>query len=651
MPAAVRELPPSQPSPASSLIQTLASSRRSRRGNRRSVTRDVVTTTPKAGWTLSDWQSAYLGQDLNPQCLLEWVQSYSATDPAWIQRIDPEQLRQELVRLNQRLETVGGNRASLPLFGIPFAVKDNIDAIGFDTTAACPAFAYRPSQDSTVVARLKAQGAIVVGKTNLDQFATGLVGTRTPYGVVVNAFDARYIAGGSSSGSASVVARGLVPFALGTDTAGSGRVPAAFNNIVGWKPTRGAWSTSGVVPACRTLDCVSVFTLTVADAHRLATLIEGFDPSDPYSRRRPVSDPHPQQGNTLRLAIPDKIEFFGDDSAKAAFEATLAALDDADVIVEPIRFEPFKELARLLYEGPWVAERLTVVEPLLLTSPNSVDPVVRGIVQQGRDYSAVQTFRVEYRRAALARSIALGLAPFDALLVPTTPTLFTINDVLNDPVRTNARLGTFTNFTNLADLCALAVPGVFRQDGLPAGVTLLAPAWHEAELVRVGTLIEGKLALPRGATKLARGATSADASTTTVTKTEMPGFEIAVVGAHLSGLTLNPQLQSLGATLVKETSTSASYRLYVLPNTTPIKPGMVRDARGSKINLEVWQLPAESFARFVSAIPAPLGLGNIELDDGHWVKGFICEPYALRDAAEITHFGGFREYLAALDNA
>jgi allophanate hydrolase len=423
-------------------------------------------------------------------------------------------------------------------------------------------------------------------------------------------------------------------------------VPAALNNIVGWKPTRGAWSTSGLVPACRTLDCVSVFALTVADAQRLSTLVEGFDPSDPYSRVRPTSITHAPQPRKLRLAIPDNVEFFGDNAAKAAFEATLATLEGADVVVEPIRFEPFKELARLLYEGPWVAERLTVVEPLLLAAPNSIDPVVRGIVQQGRDYSAVQTFRVEYRRAALARAIAIALAPFDALVVPTTPTVFTINEVLNDPVRTNARLGTYTNFTNLADLCALAVPGVFRHDGLPAGVTLLAPAWHEADLVTVGTLMEGLLTLPRGATKVARDATLPETPAKTVSKTEVPDFEIAVVGAHLSGMALNPQLQGLGATLVKKTSTSASYRLYVLPNTTPVKPGMVRDASGSKINLEVWKLRAESFAQFVSAIPAPLGIGNIELDDGHWVKGFICEPYALHQAVEITQFGGFREYLA-----
>lgn len=550
-------------------------------------------------------------------------------------------LRSRLDELDRRLQAVASDRTKLPLYGIPFAVKDNIDVAGFETTAACPAYAYLPQHDAEVVRRLRAQGAIVIGKTNMDQFATGLVGTRSPYGVVTSPFDERYISGGSSSGSASVVARGLVPFALGTDTAGSGRVPAAFNNIVGWKPTRGAWSTSGVVPACRTLDCVSVFTLTVADAQTVAHVIEAFDATDPYSRPRPQQrsdDPAAAHRRPPRLGLPDELDFCGDDKAKVAFDAALMELQQLGAEIEPVSFDAFRELARLLYEGPWVAERLTVVQPLLAT-PDAVEPVVRGIVRQGKDFSAVQAFQYEYRRAALSRAIATALDGLDALIVPTTPTTFTIEQVAADPVGTNSRLGKYTNFTNLADLCGLAVPGPFREDGLPAGITLLAPAWHESKLAVLGRRLEAALALPRGATQRPFTPNPQD------TPPAQHGHQLAVVGAHLSGLALNRELRTLGASLVEATRTSANYRLYVLPNTTPEKPGMVRESGGASISVEVWRLSSEAFARFVSAIPSPLGIGNIELEDGRWVKGFLCEAFAVKGATEITRFGGFRQYL------
>lgn len=606
-----------------------------------SVTRGLVNTRPRRGWTLGEWQTAYQTHGLDPQSLVEWIAELPRRDPAWIALANAEQLHQQLRELGARLNAVGGDRSKLPLFGIPFAVKDNIDAAGFETTAACPAFTYSPAQDAEVVARLRAKGAVVIGKSNMDQFATGLVGTRSPYGVVPNSFDERYISGGSSSGSASVVARGFVPFALGTDTAGSGRVPAAFNNIVGWKPTRGGWSTSGVVPACRTLDCVSMFTLNVADAQYLATLLEAFDATDPYSRPRPETT----AGNTstpLRVAIPDALDFAGDTQAESAFNKTLTALKGCGIAIETLPFDPFRELAKLLYEGAWVAERLTVVEPLLVAAPDQVEQVVRGIVRQGRDFTAVQTFRFEYRRASLARAIQASLEAVDALLVPTTPTAFTIADVMADPVRTNSRLGTYTNFTNLADLCGLAVPGIFREDGLPAGVTFLAPAWREAVVAKLGATLEAVLTLPRGATAVPYAASS---PLSAPAPEVAPTFDIAVVGAHLSGLALNPQLLGLGATLVGATRTSANYRLYLLPNTAPLKPGMVRGTGGGAIDVEVWRLTAEAFARFVTAIPSPLGIGNIELEDGTFVKGFLCETFALEGATEITRFGGFRAYL------
>lgn len=601
---------------------------------------------PQRGWTLAEWQAAYRGR-LDPECLVEFVAQFPSRDPAWICVATTEQLRQQLAELAQHVHVAGGDRSRLPLFGIPFAVKDNVDVAGFDTTAACPAFAYRASQDATVVARLRASGAIVVGKTNMDQFATGLVGTRSPYGVVKSSFDERYISGGSSSGSASVVSRGLVPFALGTDTAGSGRVPAAFNNVVGWKPTRGGWSTSGVVPACRTLDCVSVFALSVSDAGALAQLLEGFDPTDPYSRPRPD---HASKASThgvdrpVRLAIPDQLDFAGDAHAEAAFHSALAALGEAGVQLETLRFAPFQELARLLYEGPWVAERLTVMEPLLVTAPEQIEPVVRGIVRQGSNFTATDTFRFEYQRAAFSRAIALALEPFDALVVPTTPTTFTIADVMADPVKTNSRLGTYTNFTNLADLCGLAVPGPFRGDGLPAGVTFLAPAWQEPTLSAIGGRLELALSLPRGAT--GRPFTETPPAKPAVGAST---FDIAVVGAHLSGLALNAQLRDLNASLVTATRTSANYRLYLLPNSAPLKPGMVRELGGAPIHVEVWRLSAVAYAHFVAAIPSPLGIGNIELEDGSFVKGFLCEPFALKGATEITRFGGFRQYLEQSD--
>lgn len=599
-----------------------------------------VAAIPRAGWSLGDWQSAYAASVLTPECLFELKRALPAEDPAWISVATDEQLTAQLAALAQRVADAGGKRYALPLYGIPFAVKDNIDAAGFDTTAACRAFAYRPEHDAEVVAKLKKAGAIVLGKTNLDQFATGLVGTRSPYGVVPNTFDARYISGGSSSGSGSVVARGLVPFALGTDTAGSGRVPAALNNIVGLKPTRGALSTSGVVPACRTLDCVSVFTLNVEDARFVLDVVAGFDLRDPYSRTAPERTPHAAQNP--HLAIPSEPDFNGDGMAQRAFETTVERLTTLGWRLTRIDFSPFRDLARMLYEGPWVAERFAVMEHTLATAPaEELDPTVKSIVENGYKASAVQAFRAEYQRAALARRIAEVLAPFDALVVPTIPTVFTIAEVAADPIRTNSLLGTYTNFTNLADLCGLAVPGVFREDGLPAGVTLLAPAWHDRALLTLGNAMERLLALPRGATNTPY--------TPTATKPEPnPRFTVAVVGAHLSGMALNYQLQQLCGTLLRETTTAADYKLYVLPNTTPVKPGMVRQSGGAPQTVELWDLSAEGFGQFVAMVPPPLCIGNVELADGSFVKGFLCEPHAVQGATEITEYGGFRQYMNSL---
>lgn len=591
---------------------------------------------PEPGWTLADWRRAY-ADGLDPEEALAGLVASQAGRPEWITPPDAARLRAQLDHLALLLERQGGDRSRLPLYGIPFAVKDNIDAAGFPTTAACPAYSYDPPADAFVVARLREAGAVVVGKSNLDQFATGLSGARSPYGFVPNAFRGDYIAGGSSSGSGALVARGAVPFALGTDTAGSGRVPAAFGNIVGLKPTRGRLSTTGVVPACRTLDCVTVFALTVADADFVARIAEGFDAADPYSRRAPGA--RPGFGPNPRLLVPEQPEFFGDARAEAAFAGALRRAEEIGCSLERVDFAPFSELAALLYEGPWVAERYTVIEELLRREPDAVHPVVRGIIEGGARPSAADAFRAEYRRAALARRIAETLARGDALLVPTTPSIYARAEMEADPVRLNARLGTYTNFTNLADLSALALPGGFRADGLPAGVTVIAPAWRDDALAEFGARWEAALALPRGAT----GRPYAEA----VAPSPRGLVRLAVVGAHLTGMPLNRQLASRGARRVAETRTAPTYRLYALANTTPPKPGLVRAEGGASIVVEVWELSEEAFGSFTAEVPAPLGIGNVVLEDGSTVKGFICEPAGLAGAEDITAHGGWKAYLGS----
>ena len=596
--------------------------------------------TSRVGWTLADWRAAYRSGQLKLTDIYETSPAADA-DTSWIARIDTARLHRQLEQLEHRLAAVSGDLSQLPLYGVPFAAKDNIDAAGWPTTAACPAFSYTAHEDATTVRRLREAGAILVGKTNLDQFATGLVGTRSPYGAVCNAFRREYISGGSSSGSASVVARGLVPFSLGTDTAGSGRVPAAFNNIVGLKPTRGWLSTSGVVPACRTLDCVSVFALTVEDADEIAALAGGYDASDPYSRAFPETS---SSAMPLRLAVPDSLEFFGDPQAQQAFSQALGAWQALGAEIAPIDFLPFAQLAALLYEGPWVAERYAVAESLFDRDPAALHPVIRSILPMANQFNAVDTFRYEYRRAALALRINEALKGFTALLVPTTPTIYTTAAVLDDPVRLNSRLGTYTNFTNLADLSALALPAQFRDDGLPAGITLLAPAWHDRSLAELGKRWQQHMSLPLGATGRALAAVAKE------TKPSAPAatVRVAVVGAHLTGMPLNHQLTSRGAVFVERCRTASSYQLYALANMTPPKPGLVKALRGAPIEVELWDVPLDRFGSFVAEIPAPLGIGSLELEDGRVVKGFICEPIGLEGARDITSFGGWRAYLASL---
>lgn len=591
------------------------------------------------GKTLAAWRQLIAkNSDAVLTLLKEHIHTLSIEDNAWLMIASETQLQAQWDALIPRYRD---NPDALPLFGIPFAVKDNVDVAGWPTTAACPAFEYIAKRDATAVARLKAAGAMVIGKTNLDQFATGLVGTRSPYGAVANTFNADYVSGGSSSGSASVVARGLVPFAFGTDTAGSGRVPAGFNNIVGLKPTKGWLSAKGVVPACRLNDTLSVFALTVDDAFYIASLAGGVDPEDAYSRSNPATAPAALPQNPV-LAIPEVLNFFGDTQAQAAWEKALDALCDGGATLRPIDFSAFSQLAEQLYQGPWVAERTAAVGDML-QHPEQMDPTVYTIVSAGLNYSAVDAFKAEYLRAELAQKIHQALADVDALVVPTSPTIHTLEEMKQEPIRFNSQFGTYTNFTNLADLSALALPAPLRDDGLPAGITLIAPAWHDRALADFGLRWQQQLALPLGATGLpfTAHATLAPSS---------HHVRVAVVGAHLRGMPLNFQLTTRDAAFVEATHTAPHYRLYALANTQPQKPGIARDTAGEAIEVELWDIPLARFGEFVAEIPAPLGIGSLELSDGRWVKGFICEPAALNDATDITEFKGWRHWIARKEN-
>ena len=591
------------------------------------------------GWTLGEWLAAYRSGAMTPDILLTLAAEYPAADTAWIARAQPEQLTAQLAQLAERLAALGGDIAKLPLYGVPFAIKDNIDAAGWDTTAACPEFAYAATSDATVLAKLRAAGAILMGKTNLDQFATGLVGTRSPFGAVRNSLNPAYVSGGSSSGSASVVARGLVAFSLGTDTAGSGRVPAGFNNIVGLKPTKGRLSNTGLVPACRTVDCISVFALTVEDAESVANVAAGYDPRDAYSRTNPNTAPV-AVATSIKLAIPASLEFFGDTQNQAVFEQAVEGFKALGAVITPVDFTPFKALADQLYFGPWVAERTVALEGMLERQPEAINPVVRGIVESGRTYSACDAYKAEYLRAELSRRINDTLAGFDALLVPTSPTIRTLEDMAVEPVRYNSQFGYYTNFTNLADLSALALPAGLRVDGLPSGITLLAPAWHDAALAHLGKRWQASLDLPLGATQRYLPAPAP-------VKQALGTVRVAVVGAHLTGMPLNFQLTTRNAVLVEQTQTANHYRLYALPGTVPPKPGLAKADSGRSIIVELWDMPLARFGEFVAEIPAPLGIGNLTLADGRSVKGFICEPWALADALDVTEFGGWRAYVTS----
>ncbi len=553
-------------------------------------------------------------------------------------------LREETDVIAEARALARGGDKTLPLFGIPVAVKDNIDVKGLSTTAACPAYSHRPNKDATCVARLREAGALVLGKTNLDQFATGLVGVRTPYGIGRNLFDQKLIPGGSSAGSALAVGAGLVPLALGTDTAGSGRVPAAFSNIVGLKPSCGLVSAAGVVPACRTLDCVSVLALTVDDAIAMLRVIAGPDPADPFSRPRPVHAVGPMpEGLKLGVPLPGQRLFFGDRASEAAYDAALARLSGLGARIVEIDVEAFYAAARLLYEGPWVAERYLTARALIASSPESLHPVTRQVILSGAHGTAADAFTAFYRLEELRRVRDHTFHSIDALVLPTAPTIYAIDDVLADPIGLNSRLGTYTNFVNLLDMCGLAVPASMRPDGIPFGVTLLAPAGEDAALAAIGHEFHAATGLPLGAFQYPQPPLVRP--TAAPAEGEIP---IAVVGAHLSGMPLNGELRAVGGRLIERTATAPHYRLYALAGACPPKPGVLRvkNGAGMAIEVEVWALSEGAFGRFVAAVPQPLSIGTLDLGGGRSVKGFLVEAEAVAGARDISSFGSWRAFMA-----
>jgi allophanate hydrolase len=585
--------------------------------------------------TLTD---GYRSGAFTPRDVVEAViaRCAASADPAiWISRVADADLRAAATALGTTPDPMK------PLWGIPFAVKDNIDVAGLPTTAACPAFAYEPTDDAAVVAKLKAAGALVVGKTNLDQFATGLNGTRSPYGAPRSVFDPAYISGGSSSGSAVAVASGLVAFSLGTDTAGSGRVPAAFNNLVGVKPTCGLVSSTGLVPACRSLDCITVFAATVSDVSAVVSVMRGHDPRDPYSR--PVEHRAlPTTGFRFGILTGAEREFFGDHATAALYDAAIVRLSALGGTPVAIDYAPFRDSAALLYGGPWVAERLAAVADFHAAHAADMDPTVESIIAGATSHSAVDAFRGRYRLEALRQKTLAEWAKVDLLLLPTAPTIYTVEAMKADPITLNSNLGRYTNFVNLLDCAAIAVPAGFRPDGLPAGVTLIGPAFTDDALAVLGDRLHRALGAGPG---VDRDGALPGAPLTPSAEGLIP---IGVVGAHLSGMPLNPQLTSTGGVLLKATRTAPDYRMFVLPDTVPPKPGVVRDPgfAGPGLEIEVWGLPPAAAGAFVAAIPAPLGIGKVRLADGSEVSAFLCEAHAVAGAKEITALGSWRAHVA-----
>ncbi|MCB1704856.1 MAG: allophanate hydrolase [Halioglobus sp.] len=589
--------------------------------------------------SLQALKSAYSSGGITPRELIGQLSAQARRQDeynAWIYLLSDAELEPYLSALEQR------DPASLPLYGVPFAIKDNIDLAGIPTTAACPDFAYTPTEHAAVVSTLIAAGAVPLGKTNLDQFATGLVGTRSPYGEGKNSFNTDYISGGSSAGSAIATALGQVAFALGTDTAGSGRVPAVLNNLVGHKPTRGLLSTRGVVPACRTLDCVSIFALSCDDAAVLLDIAARYDAADPYARpntfynRQRYFDT--AAAAPFRFGVPSSLDFQGDSETQALFEDSVRRLERLGGEAVAVAFEPFLETARLLYEGPWVSERWLATQGV---DRASMLPVIREIIAGAEGKTAADAFAAQYRLADLKRRCDAALQGLDFVLTPTCPRFYTRAEMAAQPIANNSLLGTYTNFMNLLDYSATAVPVGFTECGVPWGVTLFTAAFDDIRLLGLAGLLHRDCELPLGATGLtppppASGTAPAVAQ----------AIDVVVCGAHLEGQPLNWQLTERDARLLQKTTSSPHYQLYALPDGK--RPAMVRDEeQGVAIEVEVWSMPHSHFGSFVAGIPAPLGIGKVELADGRWLSGFICDGFGLTGASNISDYGSWRNWLNA----
>ncbi|MEJ6122246.1 allophanate hydrolase [Vibrio sp. 2-Bac 85] len=593
-------------------------------------------------------QNAYRSGELNVKdfLLAKLAQAKSDTSNVWISTISESQLVKMLDVLD------GKSIDELPLYGVPFAVKDNIDFAMLPTTAGCEAYTFQPDKSSTVVQLLIDAGAIPFGKTNLDQFATGLVGVRSPWGAVNNSFDSEYVSGGSSSGSAVAVATGQVSFSLGTDTAGSGRVPAALNNIVGMKATKGLLSCTGVVPACKSLDCVTIFANSANEVNLLLNITGQWDETDCFSRENKVTNsidyfqPNKKlSGLKVGLPAPEQLSFFGDQSAQILFSENVERLKKEGIEIVNINFQPFLDAAKLLYEGPWVAERYAAIEDFFKADPKQCLPVIETIIGGATAYTAVDTFKAMYRLQAYKIQCDAILAQVDCVLTPTAGCAYRIKDVEADPIQLNSNLGYYTNFMNLLDYAAIALPAGILASGLPFGITLFGPAFSDRLLLSVGAQWQ-KL------TDLTLGATQQKVTNTTLVLSSSAAdsqIDIAVCGAHLSGFPLNNQLTERGGVLVKTCNTSTDYRFYALAGGPPFRPGLIRvdDESGSAIEVEVWRLPVSNIGTFLQGIEQPLGLGKVQLDDNSWVSSFICEGYAINTAEDITHFGGWKAYIKA----
>ncbi len=635
--------------------------------------------------TISGLKQHYSNGDFTPTQLIEHLhKKYSeVTDnPIWISLLTLEQLSPYLHFLDDK------SPDSLPLFGIPFAIKDNIDLEKIPTTAACPDFSYTPDNSAFVVQQLINAGAIPIGKTNLDQFATGLVGVRSPWGAVKNALNEKLISGGSSSGSAVAVSKQWVTFSLGTDTAGSGRVPASLNNIVGLKPTKGLLSTQGVVPACRSLDAVSIFSLTVDDANTVFNIAAQFNEQDSYSRKnvfnngkhyyrtretlfknkslskqtndKPKTDSktkasdkqHSALNTDIKIGIPKshQLNYFNNDESSEIFYQSLQKIQQLDATLVEIDFEPFLEAAKLLYEGPWVAERYLATLPLIEDSPNSLLPVIRTIIENGKKFSALDSFSFQYRLQAFKQQADKILSAVDMIVTPTTGTTYTIEDVAKDPIQLNSNMGYYTNFMNLLDCAAIVVPTGFYKDGVGFGVTLFHSAFSDKRLLSLASEIQNMLALPLGDNPLPAVASNEALpaiNANTLGKIPSKTINVVVCGAHLKGLPLNWQLTDRGATLLEKTQSSPDYKLYALAGGPPFRPGMMRvDRDGESIDVEVWQVPVENFGSFVAEIPPPLGIGKVQLIDRRWESGFICEAHGIIGAKDITALKSWKKYMS-----